>query len=84
MALAEKVDLIEKKTVQFACHFNEWAILQYELNSQQIEYTEDYTTEGVLVKAFIQVHQIEPLTLKLQDISRGREQLKILEDDQDD
>ncbi len=32
----------------------------------------------------MQVHQIEPLTLKLQDISRGREQLKILEDDQDD
>ena len=84
LALAEKIELIEKKTVQFACHFNEWAILQYELNSQQIEYSEDYTAEGVLVKAFMQVHQLEPLTLKLQDISRGREQLKILEDDQDD
>ena len=84
LALAEKIELIEKKTVKFACHFNEWAILQYELNSQQIEYSEDYTAEGVLVKALIQVHQIEPLTLKLQDISRGREQLKIIEDDQDD
>ena len=32
----------------------------------------------------MQVDQIDPLKLKLQDISRGREQLKILEDDQDD
>ncbi|AVH48883.1 MULTISPECIES: IMPACT family protein [Acinetobacter] len=84
LALAEKIELIEKKMVQFACQFNEWAILQYELNSQQIEYSEDYTAEGVLVKAFMQVDQIDPLKLKLQDISRGREQLKILEDDQDD
>lgn len=84
LALAEKIELIEKKMVQFACQFNEWAILQYELNSQQIEYQEDYTANGVVVQALLQVHQIDPLRLKLQDISRGREQLKIIEEDQHD
>ena len=38
----EKVELIEKKKVQFSCLFNEWAIFQYELNTQQIEYIEEY------------------------------------------
>ena len=84
LALAEKIELIEKKMVQFACQFNEWAILQYELNSQQIEYQEDYTANGVVVQALMQVHQIDPLRLKLQDVSRGREQLKIIEEDQHD
>ncbi|WP_168461716.1 MULTISPECIES: YigZ family protein [unclassified Acinetobacter] len=84
LALAEKIELIEKKMVQFACQFNEWAILQYELNSQQIEYQEDYTANGVVVQALLQVHQIDPLRFKLQDISRGREQLKIIEEDQHD
>ncbi|MDM1487113.1 IMPACT family protein [Acinetobacter towneri] len=84
LALAEKIELIEKKMVQFACQFNEWAILQYELNSQQIEYQEDYIANGVVVQALLQIHQIDPLRLKLQDISRGREQLKIIEEDQHD
>lgn len=84
LALAEKIELIEKKMVQFACQFNEWAILQYELNSQQIEYQEDYIANGVVVQALLQVHQIDPLRLKLQDVSRGREQLKIIEEDQHD
>ena len=84
LALAEKIELIEKKMVQFACQFNEWAILQYELNSQQIEYREDYTANGVVVQALLQVHQIDPLRLKLQDVSRGREQLRIIEEDQHD
>ncbi len=84
LALAEKIELIEKKMVQFACQFNEWAILQYELNSQQIEYQEDYIANGVVVQALLQVHQIDPLRFKLQDISRGREQLKIIEEDQHD
>ena len=70
--------------VQFACQFNEWAILQYELNSQQIEYQEDYIANGVVVQALLQVHQIDPLRLKLQDVSRGREQLRIIEEDQHD
>jgi uncharacterized YigZ family protein len=84
LALAEKIELIEKKMVQFACQFNEWAILQYELNSQQIEYQEDYIANGVVVQALLQVHQIDPLRLKLQDVSRGREQLRIIEEDQHD
>ncbi|MEB6564188.1 IMPACT family protein [Acinetobacter towneri] len=84
LTLAEKIELIEKKMVQFACQFNEWAILQYELNSQQIEYQEDYIANGVVVQALLQIHQIDPLRLKLQDISRGREQLKIIEEDQHD
>jgi hypothetical protein len=44
-----------------------------------MEYTEKYTAEGVIVEAALQIHQIDPLKLKLQDITRGREQLKIVE-----
>ena len=84
LLLAEKIELIEKKKVSFSCQFNEWAIFQYELNQQQIEYTEEYTATGVSVIALLQVHQIEPLTLKIQDVSRGREQLKVIEDIQND
>lgn len=54
------------------------------MSQQQIEYTEEYTATGVSVIALLQVHQIEPLTLKIQDVSRGREQLKVIEDIQHD
>lgn len=84
LLLAEKIELIEKKKVSFQCQFNEWAIFQYELNSQQIEYSEEYTAEGVRVEAMLQVHQVAPLALKLQDVTRGREQLKIIEEPEDD
>ena len=80
LLLAEKIELIEKKEIQFACLFNEWAIIQYELMQQQIEYQEDYTATGVSVTARAQIHQIDPLRLKLQDVTRGREQLKIVEE----
>ncbi len=76
---AEKIELIEKKTVIFSCWFNEWSIFQYELNNQNIEYTEQYLAEGVCVEARLQIHQIEPLALKIQDVTRGREQLKVEE-----
>lgn len=79
LLLAEKVELIEKKEIRFACLFNEWAIMQYELMQQQIEYQEQYTETGVIIEARLQVHQIEPLRLKLQDVSRGRELLKVIE-----
>ncbi|USA53736.1 IMPACT family protein [Acinetobacter sp. C32I] len=79
LLLAEKIELIEKKDVQFTCLFNEWAIIQYELMQQQIEYQESYTDIGVAIQARLQVHQIEPLRLKLQDVSRGRELLKVIE-----
>ncbi|MFW2160894.1 IMPACT family protein [Acinetobacter beijerinckii] len=80
LLLAEKIELIEKKEVQFSCLFNEWAILQYELLHQHIEYQESYTEIGVAVLARIQIHQIEPLKLKLQDVSRGREKLHVCDD----
>ena len=84
LLLTEKIELIEKKKVSFACQFNEWSIFQYELNQQQIEFKQDYTATGVQVEALLQIHQIEPLSLKIQDVTRGREQLKIVEEPQDD
>ncbi|MGE8655003.1 MAG: IMPACT family protein [Acinetobacter gandensis] len=80
LMLAEKIELIEKKKVQFSCQFNEWAIIQYDLNQQKIEFQEEYTAIGVDIEAALQVHQIEPLAIKLQDVSRGREQLKIVDE----
>ncbi|WP_434279368.1 IMPACT family protein [Acinetobacter sp. CE-15] len=80
LLLAEKIELIEKKKIYFQCQFSEWSIFQYELNTQDIEYTEQYTTEGVEVEALLQIHQIDPIKLKIQDVTRGREQLKLLED----
>lgn len=80
LLLAEKIELIEKKEVQFSCLFNEWAILQYELLHQHIEYQESYTEIGVAVLARLQIHQIEPLKIKLQDVSRGREKLHVCDD----
>jgi uncharacterized YigZ family protein len=84
LLLAEKIELIEKKKVSFACQFNEWPIFQYELNQQRVEFKEDYTATGVQVEALLQIHQIEPLSLKIQDVTRGREQLKIVEEPQND
>lgn len=84
LLLAEKIELIEKKKVEFHCQFNEWAIFQYELNSQNIEFEEQYGADGVQVNALLQVHQIEPLALKIQDVTRGREQLKVIEERADD
>ena len=84
LLLAEKIELIEKKKVSFACQFNEWSIFQYELNQQQIEFKQDYTATGVQVEALLKIHQIEPLSLKIQDVTRGREQLKIVEEPQND
>lgn len=84
LMLAEKIELIEKQKVQFSCLFNEWAIFQYELNTQGIEYQEQYHAEGVGVIAMMQMHHIQPFALKLQDISRGRETLKIVEEHDND
>lgn len=73
----KKIELIEKKTVNFKCQFNEWSIFQYELNQQKIEYIEEYVDSGVLITARMQIHEIEPFKLKIQDVTRGREQLNI-------
>jgi len=80
---AEKIELIEKKKIYFQCQFNEWAIFQYELNTQHIEYNEQYTAEGVEVEALLQIHQLDPLRLKIQDVTRGREQLKLMDENND-
>jgi putative IMPACT (imprinted ancient) family translation regulator len=77
---AEKIELIEKKKIYFQCQFNEWAIFQYELNTQDIEYTEQYTAEGVQVEALLQIQQLDPRRLKIQDVTRGREQLKLMDE----
>ncbi|AVZ05440.1 uncharacterized protein, YigZ family [Acinetobacter pittii] len=84
LLLAERIELIAKKTIHFSCHFSEWAIFQYELTQQQIEYQETYTATGVDIEARLQIHQIEPLALKLRDVTRGREELKIEEELTDD
>ena len=81
LLLAEKIELIEKKKAYFQCLFNEWAIFQYELNQQQIEYEEQYIENGVVIHLQLQVPQIQTLALKIQDVTRGREQLKILDED---
>lgn len=83
LILAEKIELIEKKVVRFQCLFNEWAIFQYELKTQNIEFIENYTATGVKVEAKLQVHQIESLALKIQDVTRGREELKVEENNND-
>ena len=80
LSIAEKIEQIQKKEISFACHFSEWAIFQYEMNQHNIEYVEQYTAEGIWVEAKLQIHQILPLSIKIQDITRGREQLKIKED----
>lgn len=83
LLLAEKIALIEKCEVVFDCLFNEWSIFQYELKLNDIEYREDYTAEGVHIQAKLQIHQMEALGLKVQDITRGRVQLKRVEIEHD-
>ena len=62
------------------CNFAEWAKLQYQLNQDQIEFVEDYTADGVQIECELKKDQIAPLKIFLQDLTRGREQLKLVED----
>lgn len=80
LLLAEKIELIPTQAAQLQCHFAEWAKLQYQLNQEQVEYTERYTADGVEVDCELKQHHIEPLQLFLQDLTRGREKLKFIED----
>ena len=81
LLLAEKIEIIEKKQFKLLEEKRDkWAIIQYELMQQQIEYQESYTENGVMIEARVQVHQIEPLRHKLQDLTRGREQLRVLDE----
>ncbi|WP_445115512.1 IMPACT family protein [Acinetobacter sp. WZC-1] len=83
LLLAEKTELVERKKVRFSCTFHEWAIMQYELQRQDIEYIERYTTDGVDIEAMPALHLLDPLALKIQDMTRGREQLIIVEQQHD-
>ena len=80
LELAEKIEWIEKKHLQFQCLFNEWPIMQYELIQQNIEYQQCFSETGVEIEARAEIHQIEALKHKLQDLTRGRENIKVLED----
>lgn len=80
LLLAEKIPRIEKQDVKFSCLFNEWPILQYELKQHSIDYQESYTELGVIVLARIQLHQVDTLALKIQDVTRGREQLHVVDE----
>ena len=80
---AEKIELLEKKSVHFSCLFNEWSILQYELKQQNIEFVEHYSADGVTVVAQLQTHDIASFSLKIQDVTRGRERLKVEEQQND-
>ena len=84
LTLAEKIELIEKHKIRLNCHFNEWSILQYEFKKQHIDFVEHYLPEGVMVEASVLVSQIEPLSIKLQDLTRGREKIKRLESEHDE
>lgn len=84
LLLAEKIELIPTQSALLACQFAEWSKLQYELNQQHIEYIENYTAEGVELECKLKIDQIEPLKIFLQDLTRGREQLKLLEENVND
>ena len=83
LLLAEKIELIEKKMAYFNCQFSEWSIFQYEMQQQGIEFQEQYTADGVDVELQLQVHQIPELADKIRDVTRGREQLKLMEEQHD-
>jgi len=83
LLLAEKIELIEKKMAHFNCQFSEWSIFQYEMQQQGIEFQEQYTADGVEVELQLQVHQIPELAAKIRDVTRGREQLKLVEEQHD-
>ena len=83
LLLAEKIELIEKKMAYFNCQFSEWSIFQYEMQQQGIEFQEQYTADGVEVELQLQVHQIPELAAKIRDVTRGREQLKLVEEQHD-
>lgn len=79
LQLAEKIELIKTVPAFFQCDFSEWAIFQYELQQYQVEYQEHYTANGVDIELNLLENQIDYFKQKIQDITRGRQQLIILE-----
>ncbi|KAA8731400.1 YigZ family protein [Acinetobacter qingfengensis] len=80
LLLAEKIELIPTQHAFLCCNFSEWAQLQYELHQYQSEYQEQYTATGVNIYCELKLDQIELLQKFLQNLTRGREHLKIIED----
>lgn len=79
LQLAEKIELIKTISAFFQCDFSEWAIFQYELQQYQVEYQEHYAANGVDIELNLLENQIDYFKQKIQDITRGRQQLIILE-----
>lgn len=84
LLLAEKIELIPTIKAHLTCHFSEWATLQYELNQQQILFQEDYISDGVRLICELKLDQVDMMRLFLQNLTRGREQLKLIEDELDE
>lgn len=53
------------------------------MQQQGIEFQEQYTADGVDVELQLQIHQIPELAAKIRDVTRGREQLKLVEEQHD-
>ncbi|WLF83311.1 YigZ family protein [Moraxella sp. ZY210820] len=79
LQLAEKIELIKTISAFFQCDFSEWAIFQYELQHYKVEYQEHYTENGVDIQLNLLENQIDYFKQKIQDITRGRQQLIILD-----
>ncbi|TCM60907.1 putative YigZ family protein [Acinetobacter calcoaceticus] len=84
LRLAEKIELIHYQQLHFECGFAEWAILQYELKQLQIEFQEQYLAQGVDVLVKMQLNQIDGFRLRVQDVSRGKSELKVIERTEDE
>lgn len=77
LQLAEKIELIATQDCAFSCHFNEWAMLHYQLKQWQIPYQEQYQGTGIAVECQLTAEQIAELNTFLKNLTRGREQLHI-------
>lgn len=84
LLIAEKIELILKRSVQFQCQFNEWPLLEYELKQAQADYHIEYQANGVQISAELTANWLQHCAEKLQHISRGREQLHIMDEPQHD
>jgi uncharacterized YigZ family protein len=83
LLLAEKIELIARQAVFLRCQFAEWAQLQYELQQYQVDYQQQYGVDGVEIHAELTQDQIAPFKLYLQNLTRGRETLHLVETEHD-
>ncbi len=81
LVLAEKVAIVAKTAVKFQCLFAESAILQYYLQQQCIAFDAQYTAIGLSFLAQLTTAQQVALAHHLQELTRGREQLHLVEEE---